>query len=258
MQQYYVIINNKEYELPLMAVAQNQEILNKYKLEKNNKLYLDIDKMKQEQELERLMNLEYQCTTNIQHLAIESQGLVEENWNKLSPKLNFLNEMIKIHIKKQEKEKAFEKVLTSMQISLEFKKEIQKQELLEEPHYITLKGNEYKLPMSLIPENIEIFRQYSKEEDNKLYLDIDKMIKEDKQEQVKNIEKDLAKTAMSYLNEEKIDTKEIRAKLNSNEAISTIYFDKQEKEKAYEKLKDNMIISLKVQQELEKQEGKIK
>ena len=124
MQQYYVIINNKEYELPLMAVAQNQKILNKYKLEKNNKLYLDIDKMKQEQELERLMNLEYQCTTNIQHLAIESQGLVEENWNKLSPKLNFLNEMIKIHIKKQEKEKAFEKVLTSMQISLEFKKEI--------------------------------------------------------------------------------------------------------------------------------------
>ena len=110
MEQYYIIINNKEYELPLMVIGLNQNILNKYKLVKNNKNYLDIETMEKEQKLDELREIEYQCTMNIQQIAIESQGQIAEKWNKMTPKLNFLDNMVKIHIQKQELEKAFEKI----------------------------------------------------------------------------------------------------------------------------------------------------
>lgn len=125
MEQYYIIINNKEYELPLMVIGLNQNILNKYKLVKNNKNYLDIERMKKEQKLDELREIEYQCTMNIQQIAIESQGQIAEKWNKMTPKLNFLDSMVKMHIQKQEQEKAYEKIKESMKLSLELQKELQ-------------------------------------------------------------------------------------------------------------------------------------
>ena len=251
MEQYYIIINNKEYELPLMVIGLNQNILNKYKLVKNNKNYLDIETMEKEQKLDELRKIEYQCTMNIQQIAIESQGQIAEKWNKMTPKLNFLDNMVKIHIQKQELEKAFEKIKTSMQMSLEFKNEIKNQELLEEPHYVKIEGIDYKLPMSIMATNNEIFKQYTKEENDKLYLDIEKMIQDDKKEQLKSIAKELGKMTISYLNEEGINTENVSTNLKSTEAMINIYFKKQEQEKAYEKIKQSMKLSLELQEELQ-------
>lgn len=255
MEQYYVIINNKEYELPLMVIGLNQDILNKYKLVKDNKNYLDIERMKQEQKLDELREIEYQCTMNIQQIAIESQGQIAEKWNKMTPKLNFLDDMVKIHMQKQEQDKAFEKLKTSMQMSLEFKNEIKNQELLEEPHYVKIEDHEYELPMSLMATNSEVFNQYTKEETDKVYLDIEKMIQEDKREQLKNIAKELGRMTVSYLNEEGVNTQDISTNLKSMEAMTSIYFNKQEQAKAYEKIKDSMKLSLELQKELQEHQG---
>lgn len=255
MEQYYVIINNKKYELPLMVIGLNQDILNKYKIVKDNKNYLDIERMKKEQKLDELRELEYQCTMNIQQIAIESQGQVAEKWNKMTPKLNFLDDMVKIHMQKQEPDKAFEKLKTSMQMTLEFKNEIKNQELLEEPHYVKIEGNDYELPMSLMATNSEVFNQYTKEENDKVYLDIEKMIQEDKREQLKNIAKELGRMTISYLNEEGVNTKDISTNLKSMEAMANIYFNKQEQAKAYKKIKDSMKLSLELQKKLQEHQG---
>lgn len=255
MEQYYVIINNKEYELPLMVIGLNQDILNKYKLVKDNKNYLDTERMKQEQKLDELREIEYQCTMNIQQIAIESQGQIAEKWNKMTPKLNFLDDMVKIHMQKQEQDKAFEKLKISMQMSLEFKNEIKNQELLGEPHYVKIEDYEYELPMSLMATNSEVFNQYTKEENDKVYLDIEKMIQEDKREQLKNIAKELGRMTISYLNEEEVNTKDISTNLKSMEAMTSIYFNKQEQAKAYEKIKDSMKLSLELQKELQEHQG---
>lgn len=255
MEQYYVILNNKEYELPLMVIGLNQDVLNKYKLIKDNKNYLDIERMEKEQKLDELREIEYQCTMNIQQIAIESQGQIAEKWNKMTPKLNFLDDMVKIHAQKQEQAKAFEKIKTSMQMSLEFKNEIKNQELLEEPHYVQIEGIDYELPMSLMATNSEVFNQYTKEETDKVYLDIEKMIQEDKKEQLKSIAKELGKMTISYLNEEGVNTKDISTNLKSMEAMTNIYFNKQEKEKAYEKIKESMKLSLELQKELQEHQN---
>ena len=142
-----------------------------------------------------------------------------------------------------------------MQMSLEFKNEIKNQELLEEPHYVKIEGIDYKLPMSIMATNNEIFKQYTKEENDKLYLDIEKMIQDDKKEQLKSIAKELGKITISYLNEEGINTENVSTNLKSTEAMTNIYFKKQEQEKAYEKIKQSMKLSLELQEELQEHQN---
>jgi hypothetical protein len=81
------------------------------------------------------------------------------------------------------------------------------------------------------------------------------MIQDDKKEQLKSIAKELGKMTISYLNEEGINTENISTNLKSAEAMTNIYFKKQEQEKAYEKIKESMKLSLELQKQLQEHQN---
>ena len=100
MEKYYVVINKKEYELPSVLKALNE----------NKK--------------EELLKIDYQCTLVIQEIIMDDDNQTKTKWNKLGPTLRLLDDMIKINFQKNNPEKAYDKLKTSMQIALEFREEI--------------------------------------------------------------------------------------------------------------------------------------
>lgn len=124
MEKYYVVINKKEYELPSVLKALNEKTFEEYTIKNNNKNYLDIEKMIKENKKEELLKIDYQCTLVIQEIIMDDDNQTKTKWNKLGPTLRLLDDMIKINFQKNNPEKAYDKLKTSMQIALEFREEI--------------------------------------------------------------------------------------------------------------------------------------
>lgn len=124
MEKYYVVINKKEYELPSVLKALNEKTFEEYTIKNNNKNYLDIEKMIKENKKEELLKIDYQCTLVIQEIIMDDDNQTKTKWNKLGPTLRLLDDMIKINFQKNNSEKAYDKLKTSMQIALEFREEI--------------------------------------------------------------------------------------------------------------------------------------
>ena len=124
MEKYYVVINKKEYELPSVLKALNKKTFEEYTIKNNNKNYLDIEKMIKENKKEELLKIDYQCTLVIQEIIMDDDNQTKTKWNKLGPTLRLLDDMIKINFQKNNPEKAYDKLKTSMQIALEFREEI--------------------------------------------------------------------------------------------------------------------------------------
>ena len=124
MEKYYIIINEKEYELPPVLKVLNEKTFKEYTLIKNNKNYLDIEKMIKENKKEELLRIDYQCTLIIQEITIDNDNLTKTKWNKLGSTLRLLDDMITINFQKNNQEKAYDKLKTSIQLALEFREEI--------------------------------------------------------------------------------------------------------------------------------------
>ena len=124
MEKYYVVINKKEYELPSVLKVLNEKTFEEYTIKNNNKNYLDIEKMIKENKKEELLKIDYQCTLVIQEIIMDDDNQTKTKWNKLGPTLRLLDDMIKINFQKNNPEKAYDKLKTSMQIALEFREEI--------------------------------------------------------------------------------------------------------------------------------------
>lgn len=124
MEKYYVVINKKEYELPSVLKTLNEKTFEEYTIKNNNKNYLDIEKMIKENKKEELLKIDYQCTLVIQEIIMDDDNQTKTKWNKLGPTLRLLEDMIKINFQKNNPEKAYDKLKTSMQIALEFREEI--------------------------------------------------------------------------------------------------------------------------------------
>lgn len=124
MEKYYIVINKKEYELPSVLKALNEKTFEEYTIKNNNKNYLDIEKMIKENKKEELLKIDYQCTLVIQEIIMDDDNQTKTKWNKLGPTLRLLDDMIKINFQKNNPEKAYDKLKTSMQIALEFREEI--------------------------------------------------------------------------------------------------------------------------------------
>lgn len=133
MEKYYVVINKKEYELPSVLKALNEKTFEEYTIKNNNKNYLDIEKMIKENKKEELLKIDYQCTLVIQEIIMDDDNQTKTKWNKLGPTLRLLDDMIKINFQKNNPEKAYDKLKTSMQIALEFREEIITKEQEEIP-----------------------------------------------------------------------------------------------------------------------------
>lgn len=133
MEKYYVVINKKEYELPSVLKVLNEKTFEEYTLKKNDKNYLDIDTMIKENKKEDLLKIDYQCTLVVQEIIMDDDNQTKTKWNKLGPTLRLLDDMIKINFQKNNPEKAYDKLKTSMQIALEFREEVITKEQEEIP-----------------------------------------------------------------------------------------------------------------------------
>ena len=133
MEKYYVVINKKEYELPSVLKALNEKTFEEYTIKNNNKNYLDIEKMIKENKKEDLLKIDYQCTLVVQEIIMDDDNQTKTKWNKLGPTLRLLDDMIKINFQKNNPEKAYDKLKTSMQIALEFREEVITKEQEEIP-----------------------------------------------------------------------------------------------------------------------------
>lgn len=94
MEEYYTIINEKEYIVPYDIVAVNEGVLNKYLKNINNKKYLDIEKMIESEDFFEVRHI-YQTMRNyIEAYAMDMSATMGNDRD--DPLVKYMNIKIRI------------------------------------------------------------------------------------------------------------------------------------------------------------------
>lgn len=94
MEEYYTIINGKEYIVPYDIVAVNEGVLNKYLKNINNKKYLDIEKMIKSEDFFEVRHI-YQTMRNyIEAYAMDMSATMGNDRD--DPLVKYMNIKIRI------------------------------------------------------------------------------------------------------------------------------------------------------------------
>lgn len=124
---YNVIINNKEYIMPSVVSALNNELFEEYKVEENEKTYFDIDRVIENKRIEDLDRICFQTCATVGELALDDPETLQ-TYNELGPDIRLWDNMATIHRKKNNIDKACQDYLKIMEPVLEFYNNLLKEE----------------------------------------------------------------------------------------------------------------------------------
>ncbi len=125
--EYFIIINGQEYKLPTILEMFNKELFEEYKLEDNEKLYLDIDRLIKDKKVKEIDKICTQCCSFVGELALDSPEDLEE-FNKLGSAMRNYDNLAKYHLKHNDEEKAMSSYLSLLEPVLDFYNELMNQD----------------------------------------------------------------------------------------------------------------------------------
>ena len=126
--EYKAIISGKEYPLPKGIYELNEEKLKKYSYEDEEYVYVDIDRLKNEEDYRTIDIISFQCAGMIGEMVLDDERALSE-YNKLGPKVRFLDDMAKYNKENGKMDKAKNNLSDAMALILEFyRKELELEE----------------------------------------------------------------------------------------------------------------------------------
>ena len=125
--EYKIIINEEEYKIPNIIYIFNEELFKQYTQEKDDELYLNIEKMKEEEKYIELKRIVDQTCNAVGTYSLEDEEEMKEMC-ALGPKMRLLDNMAQINYTKGKYELACKKLLELLELCLKFyKKQIEKE-----------------------------------------------------------------------------------------------------------------------------------
>ena len=118
---YKVIIEKKEYLLPMPVYFLNKEVLDKYVIKNGEESYIDFDVLLEKGSYDELNLISYQCSNTIGSMMPEFSE-ASDRYNKLGPEIRYYDNMAKMNHAKGDDSKAKENLLKGMELELDFYK----------------------------------------------------------------------------------------------------------------------------------------
>lgn len=120
-EQYYIVIGDKEYEIPTTVSMFNKEIFEGNKKVVGSKKYLDLSKLINENKRQDVEKIVDQCVAHTGDMIRETR--LETKWNDIGPKIRNLDNMSKILFESGKKDLAYKKQIELMELVMDIDSE---------------------------------------------------------------------------------------------------------------------------------------